>query len=593
MRTRRPFRHSFRRVFVVAAALAALLLALPAFAQAESCVFDPASKVVSASITPGGAATLDVVGGQIRFGAVPTPCGSATTANTDSISIAGSAGTTERLTLDQRTGLIGPGATTEFNFPEIEITTALGDAVDTVAIYLTSGDDFVAAGQNGFALNSDGDVDITFSPSALNLEVYALEGDDYINGRGESGAGLRFLGPILIDGGPGHESLIRGGAQGDILTGDSGNDRLEGQDGTDNIDGGSGDDYVSAGAHNDVLTGGAGLDTFFASDGDDLIRADDGEADGSMNGGPGTDTAHYDAGLDPTPVAVENHIVVTPPPPPPPPPGSCSYDAASRAVAAQMVAGTQGTLRVVGAEIHFGAGACGSATTANTDSITIVGAGGSLEQVTIDQEGGAFAPGATGEAGTAEIEIALNLGDVTDKVVILGKLGGDAIAAGLNGVALNADGDVDVTFAPLPASLEIRGRGGADSITGQGGQGAGGRFTGKLLLYAGDQGDTLTGGDGDDELYGGAVGDVLEGRAGSDLISGGAGSDTLVGNDGNDDLTGDAGSDSFTGSSGGDVFHAVDSQADALLSGGPGTDTAFYDGALDPAPVAVENRIPQ
>ena len=88
---------------------------------------------VSASITPGGTATLDVVGGQIRFGTVPFTCGGATTANTDSISIAGNAGTTERLTLDQRTGLLGPGATAESNFPEIEIATALGDASDTVA----------------------------------------------------------------------------------------------------------------------------------------------------------------------------------------------------------------------------------------------------------------------------------------------------------------------------------------------------------------------------------------------------------------------------------------------------------------------------
>ena len=38
-----------------------------------------------------------------------------------------------------------------------------------------------------------------------------------------------------------------------------------------------------------------------------------------MNGGSEIDTAYYDAGLDPVPVAVENRIAVTPPPPPPPP----------------------------------------------------------------------------------------------------------------------------------------------------------------------------------------------------------------------------------------------------------------------------------
>jgi Ca2+-binding RTX toxin-like protein len=176
---------------------------------------------------------------------------------------------------------------------------------------------------------------------------------------------------------------------------------------------------------------------------------------------------------------------------------------------------------------------------------------------------------------------------------VLGTAGNDAIFVGLNGVALNADGDVDVTFSPLPATLEIRGGGGQNAITGQGSQGAGSRFTGKLVLRAGGLGDTLSGGDGADELFGGAGADVLEGRLGSDVIAGGGGNDTLAGNDGNDSLTGDAGSDSFLGSAGDDTFFAVDAAADAQLNGGAGVDTAHYDGALDPTPLAVENRVPQ
>jgi Ca2+-binding RTX toxin-like protein len=594
VRTRAPIRDSFRRALLSGAALTALSLALPAFAQAESCVFDPASRVVSASITPGGEATLDVVAGQIRFGAVPTPCGAATTTNTDTISILGGVGTTERLTLDQRTGLFGPGATPEFNIPEIEIDTVLGDATDTIVLYLTEGDDVVAAGQNGLSLNSDGDLDVTVSPGAFPLEVYALGGNDVVNARGSGGAGLAFLGPVVIDGGEGND-LIRGSWGADILIGGPGNDRIEGYQSGDQIDGGPGNDDITASDGPDVVTGGPGSDIFVLGSGDDVVFADDGEADGQINGGPGNDTAHFDEGLDPNPIAVENWFPVAPPPPPPPPVGSCTYDAASKAVTAQMAAGAQGTLRVVGAgEIHFGAGgACGSATTTNTDSITIVGAVGSQEQVTIDQGGGAFAPGATGETGAGEIEIALNLGDTSDQVVILGKPGPDAISVGQNGVALNADGDVDVTFAPLPATLEIRGGGGGDTITGQGGQGAGSRFVGKLLLYAGDGGDALTGGDGDDELYGGAGADVLQGRAGSDILVGGGGSDTLAGNDGNDDLTGGAGADSFAGGGGNDVLRAVDGEADLQLNGGPGTDTAFYDAAFDPRPAAVENRFPE
>ncbi|MGH3037173.1 MAG: calcium-binding protein [Gaiellaceae bacterium] len=582
-------------MLVLSGLCAALALALPALARAESCVYDPGTATVSASITPGGTAVVDVVGGVIRFGAVPTPCGAATVTNTDSISVTGNAGTTEALTLDQRTGLLGPGATAEFNIPEIEIDTALGDVTDTVAFFLTSGNDFVAAGQNGFALNTDGDLDVTFSPGNHRLEVYALEGDDYVNGRGEGGAGLRFLGPMVIDGGPGSDWLLRGGAQGDVLTGGPGNDRLEGQDGADVIDGGSGDDYVSGGDHADDLTGGPGSDTFAASGGDDDIFAEDGEADGPINGGPGFDVAVYDIGLDPTPVAVESSTGTPPPPPPPPPAGSCAYDAPTRAVTAQMVAGAQAILRVSGAQIQFGAtpAACGAATTANTDTISIVAPSGSGETLTIDQSAGAFAPGATAESGLAEIEIALNLGDVFDLVVVTGTAGDDSIAVGQNGVGLNADSDVDVTFQQLPASMEIQGLAGADTLAGRGGQGAGGVFAGQLELVGGDGADTLRGGLGADELRGGAQNDLLEGREGADVLFGDAGDDTLAGNDGNDELTGGAGADSFSGSGGDDLLLATDGEAETQLNGGPGTDTAHYDTALDPSPVAVENRIPE
>lgn len=573
----------------------ALAMAFPALARAESCTYNPATASVSASITPGGSAVLDVAGGEIRFGAVPTPCGGATTTNTNSISIAGSAGTSERLTLDQRAGVFGPGASAEFNIPEIEMTLALGDVTDTVVLYGTTGNDVIAAGQNGLALNSDGDVDITASPGAFRLEIFGLEGNDVLNARGSNGAGLHFLGPVVLEGAEGDDTL-RGSSEPDILIGGPGNDRIEGQESADLIDGGPGSDNISAGDGADTVTGGPGNDSFALSAGDDVVHSDDGELDGQINGGAGIDTAYYDAGVDPTPVAVENRIPVAPPPPPPPPPGACSYDAATKAVTAQMAAASQGTLIVAGAgEIHFGAvpSPCGAATTANTNSITIVGGSGSSEHVTIDQTGGSFAPGATAETGASEIEIAINLGDATDQVVVLGTAGDDAISVGQNGVALNADGDLDVTFSPLPAVLEIRGGGGRNTITGQGAQGTGARFLGKLLLFGGDLGDTLTGGDGADELNGGAGADVLEGRLGADVLRGADGADTLAGNDGNDELTGGAGVDSFAGSAGDDVFFAVDGTADSLLNGGSGVDTAHYDAAVDPTPLAVENRVPQ
>ena len=291
--------------------------ASPAPAQVpESCSYDPGTHTVTAVMTPGGEATLQVVGAKIRFGAVPQPCGTATNENTDTIAVAAHAGSSERLVLDLRTGAFGPGfkLDDEFAIPEIEITAALEES-DALTIYLTEGNDRMAMGQNGLGLTTDGDVDVTFpdgmgTPQAglFPIEVHALGGDDYVNGRGEFGAGLAYLGPLTIDGGPGDDELLRGSFEADTISGGEGNDALDGQDGDDLLDGGAGDDTLSAGGHDDTLVGGSGADTFRANTGDDLIRALDKETDTELHGGPGADTAQYDTALDPTPLFVETLI---------------------------------------------------------------------------------------------------------------------------------------------------------------------------------------------------------------------------------------------------------------------------------------------
>ena len=356
--------------------------------QTESCVYDPVTRSVTATIAQGSQATLKVVGGQLHFGLVPIACGTATTTNTVSISIAGMTGSNETLTLDQRGGIFAPGAESEHNIPEIEIATVLGDATDTVVVYATEGPDMHAAGQFGFATNTDGDVDWTFSPAALRLEVHMLGGDDYFNGRGQNGAGLHFLGPIVATGGEGSESLLRGSSDPDVLDGGPGNDNIRGEESADVIDGGPGDDTIGAGDGDDIVTGGPGLDSFAGSGGNDVFNAQDDEADTQFSGGAGTDTAYVDTGLDAKPVAVEN-VIGDGPPPPPPPTGPCVYDAASRSVTATIAAGQQATLSVIGGAIHFGATpvACGAATTTNTDTISITGATGSNETLTLDQRG--------------------------------------------------------------------------------------------------------------------------------------------------------------------------------------------------------------
>ena len=586
-----------RRFLLLAAAFAALAVTAPATAAAESCAYDPGTKSVTATITPGSQATLRInAGGQLLFGLVPVPCAGATATNTDSVSVAGSAGTTERLTLDQSESFFGPGATAEGNIPEIELATSLGDFADTLAIIGTSANDVIAPGQNGVAINADGDLDITVSPSIFHVEINALGGDDFVNGRGQGGAGLHFLGPLTIYGGDGTDEIV-GSTDPDKLYGEGGNDRINAQDGADVVEGGTGNDFLTASEGDDTIVGGPGADSFSGGYGNDLLDADDGEADVSFNGGPDTDTLYYDLGIDPGSSAVENKIAdpgpPPPPPPPPPPGGACTYNAGTKTVTASASSGTT-TLVVAAGEIRFGAtpGSCAGATTSNTDAIKVVGAAGTAEKLIIDQSGGPFAPGATAETtGVAEIEIDVNLGDVSDQVVVIGTAGDDVLAMGAKGAAINNDSDVDVTFAPLPSSIELVGGGGKNLLTARGGYGSGTVYTGSVTLRAGDQGDDLTGSNLADLIVGGDGADTVNSYGGNDTIQGEGGGDKLNGADGNDDITGGAGADNLSGGNGNDTLRANDGQADTSISGGAGTDTAYYDGTLDPGPSAVENKI--
>jgi Ca2+-binding RTX toxin-like protein len=588
---------TLRRSLLLAVCGAALAVIAPATAAAETCAYNPATKAVTATITPGSQATLKInAGGQLLFGTVPAPCAGATATNTDSVSVAGAVGTTERLTLDQSESFFGPGATAESNIPEIELATNLGDATDVLVIIGTPAADVIAPGQNGVAIDSDGDLDITVNPSIFPIEISALGGDDFINGRGQGGAGLHFLGPLTIDGGDGNDEIV-GSTDPDKLSGGPGNDVINAQAENDLVEGGSGNDSLTGSEGNDTLVGGPGADSFSAGYGNDVLDADDGEADTSFNGGPDTDTLYYDLGIDPSPSAVEVKIAdpgpPPPPPPPPPPGGACTYSAATKTATATAAPGTA-TLVIVAGEIRFGATpvSCAGATTANTDTIKVLGAAGAAEKLIVDGSGGAFAPGATAETtGVSEIELDVNLGDVSDQVVVIGTAGDDVLAIGAKGVALNNDSDVDLTLTPLPSAIELVGGGGKNLLTARGGYGAGTVFLGSVTLRAGNLGDDMTGSNLDDLIVGGNGDDVVNGYSGNDTILGGGGNDKLNGADGNDDITGGTGADNLSGGNNDDTLRANDGQADTAINGGAGIDTAFYDSAIDPGPSAVETKI--
>jgi Ca2+-binding RTX toxin-like protein len=586
-----------KRIAVALAAAGAAIavsVATAADAVAASCVYDAGTKSVAVGMDPGGVTTLAVSGGSLLVDG--SPCLGATTTNTDSISVAGYVGSNERLVIDQRTGLFSPGATPESNVPEIEMAANLGDATDTVVVYGTEARDEMSSGESGLAFFSDGDVDVVVAPHNFSLEIHLLGGDDFFNGRGTYGAGLAFKGTILATGGDGAD-YVRTSVKDDVIDSGAGNDDLEGNFGNDVINAGSGGDLVNGGSDNDTIDLGPGADSVIGGSGNDVVYADDGEADVSLVGGSGTDTLEYDCPADPAHSQFEAASCGDEPPPPPPSTGVCAYDPALKLLTVTMSAGSSGTLGVSGGLLTYVNGSphdCGGASLANVDSIQVVGSAGSIETLAIDQSGGAFAPGATAETGTgavSEIEIALHLGDAGDGVSVLGTSGNDTLAMGVKGVALNGDADVDVTFDVLPSAITLRGQGGVNSIGARGGFGTGTVYAGALVAYAGDLGDSIVGGLGNDTLNGGAGNDVIEGREGDDVLNGAGGNDTLNGHGGADTITGGAGADAFSGSDGDDVFYANDGEADTSINGGPGVDTATYDGALDTSIVAVENRV--
>ncbi len=247
------------RTVVLTGAILLVMAVFPALAAAESCAYNAGTKAVTATIDPGGNATLVVVGGALHFGATPTACDAATTTNTDSIAITGGTGTLESLTLDQSGGAFGPGAASENNFPEIEMTVGLGDAGDDLLVIGTSGNDSMAMGASGFSFNSDGDVDVTFSPLPGHVEVRGAGGVNFLTGRGGWGAGLAYAGSITLVGGDLGDEL-NGGNGNDELIGGTGNDVMHGNAGDDTLSGGDGDDFLDGGDGTDSLDGGDGTD---------------------------------------------------------------------------------------------------------------------------------------------------------------------------------------------------------------------------------------------------------------------------------------------------------------------------------------------
>ncbi|HEX8121288.1 MAG TPA: hypothetical protein VF549_08490 [Solirubrobacteraceae bacterium] len=328
---------------------------------------------------------------------------------------------------------------------------------------------------------------------------------------------------------------------------------------------------------------------------------------------------------------------------------SCDYDPTTKTVTAAFDAATVGQFYVDAGKIMADGAQCETATVTNTDTIVVNGSppvgddDEPREEVFVNVSAGAFAPGATDEPGSSdEIEFELHLGvtsipDVKPALAVVGTNGPDSIVMGsdpsagpkVNLNAYESDGiDADISLGPVLAFIDLRGQGGADVLSTQGGYGTGGyTLRPSLAVVSGGEGDddvysdgqdlrpgpgdddvfayarqdtvvyaqasagvtvdmrlgthgtTAPGGDGDGDtdtyhaiaprIYGSPFGDTLDATAGSDLY-GAEGNDTINAHGGASTLGGGPGDDTITGSGGPDDINGGDDED--TLHGGPEND---------------------
>lgn len=214
-------------LLAIAACAGTLALAAPADAAFDSCAYDSAARTATVSLAGPGDGQLSVgAGGQIL--ADGTPCGAATTANTDRVDggVADADYTyTNSVTIDES----GPGGS--FAKPgtddEVAIDLDLGDYSECfefgckadpqlVKIVGTPGADDIRVGLDDGALvanldaSSDLDTDVRVRGHGLRPELDGGPGADTLTGLGGPGAGIDPV-TVTLRGGPDGDRLAAGG----------------------------------------------------------------------------------------------------------------------------------------------------------------------------------------------------------------------------------------------------------------------------------------------------------------------------------------------------------------------------------------------
>jgi Ca2+-binding RTX toxin-like protein len=248
-----PWHTIGRRIGLVGVLMLAAAFVIPVSASADTtCSYESGAEELSVNFgAPNDSAIFSVNGTEIRVNqaAGPVTCanGPATLANTEFVSIGGSAGATSTS--------VSIHDVTAFAGASVGFLLAAGDSLSIFGS-LSAPSHFVI-GNGGVDSDGDGDRDIDYS-LAKPEEIAAFGGnvDDTISAQGSAGTGAALTGSFVkLSGGSGNDTLD-GGEAGDLIEGVNGDDVLRGHGGNDRLI----PDFLVNG--DDTIDGGGGTDWF-------------------------------------------------------------------------------------------------------------------------------------------------------------------------------------------------------------------------------------------------------------------------------------------------------------------------------------------
>lgn len=366
-------------------------------------------------------------------------------------------------------------------------------------------------------------------------------GDDFLDGgRGDDqlygGAGRDEL-----FGGDGNDRIIGGRTtsnsssrlvDADYIYGGDGDDTIYGKAGDDRIHGGDGDDYIYGEANADRLFGGAGKDRIFGGSDSDLIYGGDGHD--TLKGGQGADRIYGRGAGDIIYGGVGNDHMY----------GGIGHDSMLDLKLKDFASGGVGDDTFSASTGYYGG-------SPNFEGTVLGGVGHDVLYVSRNVN--------ISNATISGIE-ELRVGDVSLKASQLADFG--LISHGsyyrTSSFTLTKAGEAQgIALDPEMSDFSVSGTSGEDILNFRDDTAPMIHFKGLKgadEVWAGANGDSLSGGGGDDVLHGRGGDDSVRGGYGADEVYGGTGSDSLQGDSGKDLLYGGAGADFLFGGSGLDVF---------------------------------------